>query len=512
MMELKQKLFKYRYIAVFGALLIALGVFFGLKIKDFPQKSENFLSLPFIIGCAVSAVIVIGLWFLLRRCKKAKIEAVAVAVFAVLAIAYSFVFTPMMVPDEPVHYASAYNMSNYMMFDFDSGVPMRADDAELYTKSNPMAKANNYKAVNDKFSFIIKNDTLKPTNTTTINDRPLAYVFSAVGLTVGRLLHLGAYPTFYLGRLFNLLFLALCLYFSMKLMPFSKIALFAIATFPMTLQLSCSYSYDCYNIGLCMLLFAYMVRLISKSEKVTVKDFVLVSLIALCVLPYKTAYIGLGFLAFLIPKEKFKSKAQKWIYKLVMAFIGVVGIIPVQMSRFFDLQAETTVVNGSEVHWYSLTDIITDPVNTVMVLGHTIARNFKVYYTTMVADQFGWLQIHLSAVFTIIFTLLLLYALTKVKGSGEALKPRGHVYVGAVIIATYLLILVLMMMDFTPKGADCVLGVQGRYFLPALPLVILLFRNNKLALKRVSEKGVIFASCYFNIFALASVYLSIAAM
>lgn len=511
-MELKERLFKYRYPAAFAVLLAAMCVFFGLKLHGFPQKSEAFLSLPFIIAFALSIILAAALFVVLRRCKKVKIEAIAVAVFAVLAIGYNFVFTPMTVPDEPNHYASAYNISNCMMFNFSDGVPMRADDCDLYYKSSPTAASCNYKTVNYKFSLTVKNDTLIKTNTFIITDRPLAYIFPAAGITIGRLLHLGAYPTFYLGRLFNLLFIALCLYFAMKLMPFSKIALFAIATFPMTLHLACSYSYDCYNIGLCMVLFSYLVRLIYSKNKITVRDFITVSLIALCVLPYKTAYIGLGFLAFLIPKENFKTKVQNVVYKLVFAFIGIIGIIPVQIGRFFSLPAETTVVNGETVHWYSLSDIITNPVNSFLVVCRTVARNFKVYYLSMVADQFGWLQLHLSVVFTLLFTLILLYSLTKVKGGDEALRPRNRVFVGLIMLATYLIVILLLMMDFTPKGAATVIGVQGRYFLPALPLIILLLRNNKLALKSDHSRSVIFAGFYLNVFAAFSLFLTVAAL
>lgn len=511
-MELKERLFKYRYAAVFAVTLVVMCVFFALNLQQFPQKSESLLSTPFIIAFAVSIILVCALFVILRRCKKVKIEAIAVTVFAVLAIGYNFVFTPMTVPDEPNHYASAYNISNCMMFNFSGGVPMRADDCELYYKSSPTAAASNYKTVNDKFSLTVKNDTLKETNTYIIKDRPLAYISPAVGLTIGRLLHLGAYPTFYLGRLFNLLFIALCLYFAMKLMPFSKTALFAIATFPMTLHLACSYSYDCYNIGLCMVLFSYLVRLIYSKNKITVRDFITVSLIAFCVLPYKTAYIGLGFLAFFIPKENFKTKRQNYLYKLVFAFIGIVGIIPVQIGRIFSLSAETTVVNGEAVHWYSLADIITSPVNSILVVCRTVARNFKVYYLTMVADQFGWLQLHLSVVFTLLFTLILIYSLTKVKGSADAIRPRGRIFVGVIMLATYLLVIVLLMMDFTPKGADAVIGVQGRYFLPALPLIVLLLRNNKLSIKNDPDRNVVFASAYLNIFAVSSLFLTVAAL
>lgn len=480
-----------------------------LKIH-FNITEKTVVVTPYIIGALISVILLFAIFFVCRRFKKVKIEAIAVTVFAVLSIGYSFVFAPMTVPDESLHYLSAYNLSNRYMMKYTPGkVEMRDGDYKLYSTSDTRCGLLDYYKLSKDFSFTDKIGTSSVHEMKPIEDRPLAYVFSSVGITLGRLLNLGAYPTFYLGRFMNLLFMALCLYFAMKLIPFGKIALFAVATLPMTLHLAGSYSYDVYNIGLCMVLTAYLIKLIYSDKKVTLTDFIIVSLTAACVIPYKSVYIGLGFLAFLIPKGNFKTKAQKWIYKLVFAFIGIIMIIPVQFARYFSIAAETTAINGVALPYYTVKNFFTMPVKMLSVFARTFATNTDWYYNTMIGNSLGWFQVELPSIFIIAFTLLLLFAFLKRDDEAHALKPVSRLYVTAIFVATIFLILFLMLLDCTPFGSGSILGVQGRYLLPMLPMLLLATRSNALVLRRNIDNCVIFASAYVNIFALLSLYISI---
>lgn len=480
-----------------------------LKIH-FNITDKTVVVTPYIIGALISLILLFAVYFICRRFKKVKIEAVAVTVFAVLSIGYGFVFAPMTVPDESLHYLSAYSLSNRYMMKYTPGkVEMRDDDFKLYSTSDTRCGLLDYYKLSKDFSFTDKTGTSSVHEMSPIEDRPLAYIFPSVGITLGRLLNLGAYPTFYLGRLMNLLFMALCLYFAMKLMPFGKIALFAVATLPMTLHLVGSYSYDVYNIGLCMVLTAYLFKLIYSDKKVRLKDFLIVSVIAGCVIPYKSVYIGLGFLSFLIPKSNFKTKAQKWICKLVFAFIGIIMIIPVQFARYLTIAADSTAINGVNIPYYTVKNFFTMPVKMLSIFARTFATNTDWYYNTMIGSSLGWFQVELPSIFVVAFTVLLLLTLLKREDEAHTLKPVSRLYVTAIFVATILLILFLMLLDCTPFGSGSILGAQGRYILPMLPMLLLATRNNTLVLKRNIDNYVVFASAYINIFALLSLYISI---
>ena len=59
-----------------------------------------------------------------------------------------------------------------------------------------------------------------------VRTTPLAYLPQALGITLARLLGLGGLGLLYMGRLFNLLFLAGMGYLAMRRMPFGKEVLF----------------------------------------------------------------------------------------------------------------------------------------------------------------------------------------------------------------------------------------------------------------------------------------------
>ena len=65
-----------------------------------------------------------------------------------------------------------------------------------------------------------------------------------IKIALGRLLHLNSVPTFYLGRMMNLLLFAILGMLAVRKMPFGKNILFATALLPLTLQQVASYSYD----------------------------------------------------------------------------------------------------------------------------------------------------------------------------------------------------------------------------------------------------------------------------
>ncbi|MCR4689560.1 MAG: DUF2142 domain-containing protein, partial [Saccharofermentans sp.] len=57
------------------------------------------------------------------------------------------------------------------------------------------------------------------------------------------------------------------------------------------------------------------------------------------------------------------------------------------------------------------------------------------------------------------------------------------------------LIFASMLFATTPKTSPIILGIQGRYFIPYLPLVLLLTRSKSLCFKRNNDNNFIIAIC-----------------
>ena len=45
-----------------------------------------------------------------------------------------------------------------------------------------------------------------------------------------------------------------------------------------------------------------------------------------------------------------------------------------------------------------------------------------------------------------------------------------------------------MALSWTPVGSEYIMGVQGRYFLPMLPLFLVILRNNRIVVRKNIDK------------------------
>ena len=63
-----------------------------------------------------------------------------------------------------------------------------------------------------------------------------------------------------------------------------------------------------------------------------------------------------------------------------------------------------------------------------------------------------------------------------------------------------------MLISYTYVGADTILGVQGRYFLPVLPLVLLIVQGNKnIIVKNSIESELILAIIGLQLYTIWSI-------
>ena len=67
--------------------------------------------------------------------------------------------------------------------------------------------------------------------------------------------------------------------------------------------------------------------------------------------------------------------------------------------------------------------------------------------------------------------------------------------------------MLVLCIDHTSTSSMHIQGVQGRYFIPILPLVMLAVRNNTLVLKKDIDRYLVLAGGTANIFLLLRVCL-----
>lgn len=141
------------------------------------------------------------------------------------------------------------------------------------------------------------------------NEKYIAYLPAVCAFFLADAFHLSPHLAFYAGELFQSVFAFWLIYCGIKRLKSGKIILMLFATLPGIFRLLSIYTYNNWIFPWMFYFMAYVISEIQSKDKVMqIKDLlkILGSLFLAC-LP-KTPYFVLGFIVFLIPKEKFSGK------------------------------------------------------------------------------------------------------------------------------------------------------------------------------------------------------------
>ena len=463
-------------------------------------------------ACLLAVAYISALQFLSFR-KKFRLEQVFVFSMAVLGVGYMLFFRPVAAPDEQAHYISAYRMSNYFLFHWSQlhtdGVIMRMADSvfyDTYCSSGIMSPADFAQLARD-FALFTKDTALVSDNawSTAIVNAPFGYLASALGIAVGRLLHLGAVPVFYCGRMCNIAAYILLVYRAIKRAPMWKGVFFTISMFPMTLHLVASYSYDGIVLALACLFTAEILHLIY-GEPITRRQLICCAVLGVLLAPNKLVYTPLVFLVLLIPRKKLEQVCRR--SNLVKA--GMIGAAIVCLLAFqFIHVLKISGVSGGEnlVAWadepgYTVGWVLQNPLQTVILFLTTLVKQGEWYLDTLMGSSLGWFQLDVPAYFYLPFGLCFLIACMKKNDDGEPLPFLAKIWTLLLIIGSAALILASMLLSWTPLGLNYIAGVQGRYFLPLLPAAAMVLRNGSIRVNAGMERHMAAITGTLNVFIL----------
>ena len=214
-----------------------------------------------------------------------------------MGMLFTAVLPPLSAPDEVLHFVGAYELSNKLMLkpsrDTDGNVIIRKEDEYIvnWPGDNDWNKAtvigqtldsSVYKEIHNYGFFGVREEGESITLQQPVATTPLAYLMPAMGITLARLLHLSAFGLLFLGRFMNLLLFSVLGALSVKRTPVGKKVFFAVSLFPMTLEITGSYSYDSYIIALSFYLTAVILdhAIGSEYRTITLRDIVEMGILA----------------------------------------------------------------------------------------------------------------------------------------------------------------------------------------------------------------------------------------
>ena len=286
----------------------------------------------------------------------------------------------------------------------------------------------------------------------------------------GRPAHLPAITILHVCRFASLLSYLILVWLAIRLIPFGKWILLVLAVTPMALFQASTISPDAISNGLGFLFIAGCLKLTDAKEINWRECGVLVLLVFLLFLA-KLNLVPLILLPFLlIPPARF-TKNGTYPFLLAMTVllfaVEIAGWNMVTSRNLAPLLANDANLTAQLRH------ILGAPFVFLQTITRDLITNGSVYFQGWINGYgyYYWTPPQLVS----FFFLLSLGSAVLIDSAPHPDNKKFRIAFILTFVACYVATILSLYVTFTPVGADEVLGVQGRYFIPlVLPLFLAL--------------------------------------
>lgn len=433
---------------------------------------------------------------------KIKLENLFVILIIIFGTVYTFVNVPLIRYDEHAHFWRAYEISQgHFKTNPNNTFPKSIIDLFFRKDGTYPNREFNYNTLRDKFE-----DNLLPEKTIdfsvggTGGYSIVNYLATSVGVFIARKLLLKPLLIFYVGRIFNVCVYAVLIYFAIRLAPSKKIKkiIGIVALLPMSLNLAASFSPDTIINGFSMLAIAYALKLKfdENIKEINLKHIVLFSIFAIIPTICKVVYIFLFGFMFFIPKEKFKNKKMRIIYILLQ--IVMIVCLYVLFNSILKGNAQQPIEkNPIEQIIYC----VSNPIRVFNTFIYTLSTYSSTYLFEMIG---GW---NTPSILSIMLAFVLfIVAMENEEDSKKCIFNKFEKTVLLIIsILEFLSVFVALYIDWSTAQASYIMGIQGRYFIPVLPIFLLAINNDFFKIK-IRNKRIKYVALVFVIYIVSIIY------
>ena len=439
-------------------------------------------------------------------------------------LAYMAIFAPMKAPDEQSHFAGAYRYSNFILGDeaFGSDLFLRSDDEDElhYWWIDHRKLSDDYHDMSGRFSLFADNTEMvkyrgNPQYVTfSVSSRPpQVHIFAALGITLARLVGLGAIPLIYFGRLFAFAAFSVCAYFAVRITPVAKRAFAGIFLLPIVLQLATSYSYDGPIIALAMLYGACCLNAIFADGPIPRWELARLAVVAALLAPCKLMYTILVPIVLFIPKRRFCSLRVKTIGCGVVCLSAALSLIFVSAPTILSVlsigDTSNTAATSAPAHNSSgapddpdykpsmtLSDAAADPIHTIGMALNTAYKESDIHVDGFFGGLMAWGKDLPGPRYIVLIFAGLFCASLMSECAWKEITPLVRLACIGLFLIGCAGIYASMLSGWTAVGSEFIYGIQGRYFLPLSPLLILIFGGFKRRVVCVSDSFLVCAYAY----------------
>lgn len=454
----------------------------------------------------------------MKLTKKININKFFVTFTIIVGFILSIIIPLYMIPDETTHINMIYEERN-LNYKFNEISEYYRGSEYLMGFEDARVEKKDYfdlsKKINVKKVFSIPKVSI------------IRHLPQALGMMIGEILHLPVFFYLMIMEICALLFYTFICNKALKKMPFKKSTLMVIMLLPICLQQMASVSYDVMLLSISFLYIASIFELKFTKEKITLKDILLLFLYLIIITICKLPYGALGLLMFILPLSKFEielfglkingKKIKEHIYKhKIMSTVSCIIVLSIAVIFAYRYLIS---INSGRV----LIASISHPFNTAILLARTVKHYFLFYVDTIVG-KFGIFNVTTNKIIDLLIIICVFvismfnYKVTDNKievENNKFSKKDLFIIFMTLMILVYFIILAMFEWTLFARGINCyndmsineatyyikqlklIGGVQGRYFVPILPLLLVPLGNKKIYEKTLKLNPILFQTIYY---------------
>ncbi len=313
---------------------------------------------------------------------------------------------------------------------------------------------------------------------------PIAYLPQVFAVLVGRLFQATPLVLMYLIRLASLVAGVALVALAVRLMPFGKLPLAVVALLPMTVGQLSVISADGMTIAVAFLAVAVVLRYAFQGQAIQHKEMVLICGLFALLGFIKPSLLPLGFIGLLL-------LCNPRIGRRTTLLVTVASVMATAVCALaWNALVKDQVILGFHMSYPSnnyaaqLSFILHEPWRYVRVLGNTFFTSNLNYVPTSFIGYFGWADTPLP-LFAVVagFMLVGFSFLISVQWEKVRLPAWGRWLLLGAFVGVALLTATYMYLFCDAPRDPFIVGIQGRYFTPAMALLPPIFFSGRRLLK-----------------------------
>lgn len=462
----------------------------------FNQKPTSMLIPLFSEGFGTIAVwltvIPLGIYLILFSIigkKEFDLSKVFLFIAIPLGIIYMIISPLGRIPDENSHSRRAYELSlGYLITDVDEE---KSEFGRMLPKELRFVELDNisYNIYKEKIDSIYDANESGEENIETEEFLTfgnvavytfVSYVPQAIGIALSRIFTDNILVQMYTGRILNFAVYVAIMYFSLKIIPLKKLAVFMIAFLPIAMQQAASLSPDALTNSLSIFFVSYVLHLMYREEKMARKDYIILAILSILVAIIKIIYLPLCALVFLIPDKKFDTRKKKWIILITIFIVSV--ILNLAWLKFANAKYPQAYHNANQKEQIAF--VLQDPYRYITTCFRDVHLRLDFYLFGLCGRDMSYIDIDIS--YIAVFTMLFLLVYSFIVEDECKIKPNWIVkgFFALIFLAIVALLFTSEYLTWNPVGNYWVNGIQPRYFIPMLLLIAVISNLNNIKIEK----------------------------